>query len=200
MSELSLRLARTDDAGALRAIYAPYVETTAVTFEESVPSLADMRRRIETAISTLPWLVCETAEGIEGYAYATSFRPRPAYRYTVETTVYVHEARRGHGVGSALIRSLLAVLRLQGYRLAVAGIALPNDASVRLHEAHGFVRAGLLERVGFKLGRWHDVGWWTLELQQHGAAPPPLRPLLGLDDAVLDEAIAAGSRYVTRAR
>lgn len=197
MSDHRLRLATGGDAAEVRAIYAPYVETTAITFEEIVPSSAEMTRRIEETLAERPWLVCESARGLDGFAYAAPFRARPAYRFSVETTVYVREAGRGLGVGSALARSLLAVLRLQGYRLAVAGIALPNEASVRLHESLGFEQIGVLRRVGFKLGRWHDVGWWAHELQRLGDEPPAPRPLAGLrDEPALSAAIAAGAKWI----
>lgn len=192
-----MRLAAAGDAAAVRAIYAPYVEGTAITFEETVPSVDEMRRRIEDTVAILPWLVCEEGDAILGYTYAVPFRPRPAYRFSVETTVYVSEEQRARGVGSALTLSLLAVLELQGYRLAVAGIALPNEASVRLHEKHGFRRVGVLGDVGFKLGRWHAVGWWVRDIRELDDDPQPPRPLAALPKPqALEDAIAAGPRAV----
>lgn len=171
-----MRLATVDDALQTRAIYAPIVAETAVSFELEPPSVEEMRRRIETTLLTHPWLVCER-DGIIGYAYAGVFRARPAYQWTVEVSVYVHAAHRGKGVARALYASLFECLRAQGYRTALAGIALPNSASVALHERMGFRSVGVFHHVGFKLGTWHDVGWWELSLQELPSPPPRPQPL-----------------------
>jgi len=169
-----IRLADEADAGAMLAIYAPYVRETAISFELEPPSLEEMRGRMRSLQTRLPWLVCADGPAIWGYAYADRFRARAAYQWSAEVTVYVSPERQRRGVARALYTSLLAALRLLGYRNAFAGIALPNPASVALHEALGFRPAGLLRAAGFKLGRWHDVGWWQLELQALGRpdAPP----------------------------
>jgi len=163
---LRLRLATEDDAASLLAIYRPIVEHTHISFELEAPSVAEMARRIREHGSLAPYLVCEQGGQALGYAYAAPFRPRRAYRFTVETTVYVAEAGRRRGIASALCRALLDGVRAQGFVTAVAGIALPNEASVALHERLGFRRAALLPAVGFKLGAWHDVGWWSLRLRE----------------------------------
>ncbi len=169
----TIRLARTRDAAAIQSIYTPIVAETAVSFEVEPPSVEEMRRRIETTLLTLPWMVCDS-DGVVGYAYAGLFRSRPAYQWTVEVTVYVHPAHRRKGVACTLYTSLFECLRVQGYRTALALIALPNPASVALHERLGFRPIGVFHNVGYKLGAWHDVGWWELALQ----SPPdlPLRP------------------------
>lgn len=169
-----IRLAAADDAPQVRAIYAPIVTETAVSFEIEPPIVEEMRRRIETTLLTLPWLVCER-DGVIGYAYAGVFRSRPAYQWTVEVSVYVHAAHRGKGVARALYTSLFECLRVQGYRTALAGIVLPNSASVALHERTGFRSIGVFHHVGYKLGAWHDVGWWELTLQKGVDAPSPPR-------------------------
>ncbi|MDX1384184.1 MAG: arsinothricin resistance N-acetyltransferase ArsN1 family B [Thermoanaerobaculia bacterium] len=171
MAPPTLRLATAADADGVAAIYAPVVATTAISFEETPPASEEMARRIRATLETHPWLVCEEADQILGYAYATSHRARAAYRWSVETTVYVAEAARRRGVGRGLYLSLFAVLELQGYVSAYAGITQPNEASVALHEGVGFERLGTYRDVGFKLGAWRDVGWWQRHL-----GPPPDEP------------------------
>jgi phosphinothricin acetyltransferase len=157
-------MATPDDAAAVRAIYAPFVETTAVTFESEVPPVQEIRARISTTLRRFPWLAAERAGAVVGYAYASTWRSRAAYRWAVETTVYLRDDARGQGVGHAIYGPLLACIRLQGFRLALAGITLPNPASVSLHEAFGFRPVSVYRACGHKLGAWHDVGMWELEL------------------------------------
>lgn len=173
-------MATGDDAAGILAVYAPAVEVTAISFELTVPSEAEMAARIVERQPAYPWLVAEGETGIAGYAYAGRFAPRPAYDWSVETSVYVAEEARGIGVGRRLYTALLSLLRAQGYRQAMAGIALPNAASVALHEASGFVPAGVYRAVGWKLGLWHDVGWWQRELAPLEATPRPPVPLTSL--------------------
>lgn len=180
---MTLRVASAADAAALAAIYAPVVAHTAISFETEPPDAAEMRARVEkTAQAGLPWLVAEDAAGsVCGYAYAGRHRERAAYQWSVDTTVYVREDRRGQGVGRALYGRLLPLLAELGYGQAFAGIALPNAGSVGLHEAVGFEAIGVYRRVGFKLGAWRDVGWWQRELRApDGAEPPPPRAFTGL--------------------
>ncbi len=160
-----IRLAEESDAEGVRSIYAPVVRDTAISFELEPPSLEEMRQRIRSLRDRLPWLVCAEGPEVRGYAYADRFRTRAAYQWSVEVTVYVSAAWQRRGVGQALYTSLLEGLRVLGYKSAFAGIALPNPPSVALHEALGFRPAGTFRAAGFKLGRWHDVGWWQLELQ-----------------------------------
>jgi L-amino acid N-acyltransferase YncA len=161
------------DAEACAAIYAPYVRDTAISFEQDPPTTAEMAGRIKRLTSTHAWLVAEDEHEILGYAYACPHRERAAYRWATEVSVYVDPRHQRRGAGRQLYESLLRVLAEQGYRLALAGIALPNDASVALHEACGFESVGVYRRVGFKLGEWWDVGWWQLNL---GADGPPREP------------------------
>ena len=171
----SIRLATVEDASQIQSIYAPIVAETAVSFELEPPGVEEMRRRIQTTLLTLPWVVCEW-DGVVGYAYAGLFRSRPAYQWSVEVSVYVHASHRGKGVGRALYTSLFECLRVQGYRTALAGIVLPSPTSVALHERVGFRSVGVFHHVGYKLGAWHDVGWWELSLQDLSDPPTP-RPL-----------------------
>jgi phosphinothricin acetyltransferase len=166
-----IRLARADDADAVCEIYAPIVRETAISFESVPPTPEEMRSRMAGADRVGSWLVCERAGHVVGYAYTGTHRTRAAYRFTVETSVYVHGGHRRQGVARELYRALLAVSRRQGYQLAVAGIALPNPASIALHEGLGFMPVGVYHRVGFKFGRWHDTSWWQLPLGVFGATP-----------------------------
>jgi len=159
-----IRAATLDDAGAILRIYAPYVEKTAVSFEVDVPSVDEFAGRISEITRRYPWLVFEGQQGIVGYAYGSRHRAREAYRFTTETSVYVDSRYHGAGIGRALYEQLLGELTVRGYRLALAGIALPNAASVRLHESLGFEPVGIFRRIGFKFDRWHDTGWWQKPL------------------------------------
>ena len=160
------------DAAGCAAIYEPFVRDTAVSFEEEVPSGRDFARRIEETLLRYPWVVAEIDGSVAGYAYAAAHRDRASYRWAADVTVYIGEGHRGQGVGKALYEALLALLARQGIQVAVAGITLPNDASVALHESFGFELVGVYERIGWKLGSWRDVGWWQLELVPASSEPP----------------------------
>lgn len=166
------------DGGACAEIYAPYVLDTAISFEESPPGPSEFRRRIETISARFPWLVAEDEDGLVGYAYASLHRERAAYRWATDVAVYVDRHKRRRGAGRALYDALLSLLAGQGFHVACAGVTLPNDASVALHEACGFQPVGVYRRIGFKQGRWWDVGWWQLELRAPGDGVPeePARP------------------------
>jgi L-amino acid N-acyltransferase YncA len=161
MSALVIRAAAQADAWAIAGIYNHYIKNTVVTFEEEAVSPHAMEQRISAVRATaLPWLVAESRDGIIGYAYAGRFHARSAYRFAVETTVYLSNGREGHGIGTRLYTDLLAALREQHIRTAIGLIALPNDPSVTLHEKLGFTHTGTLQGVGFKMDRWVDVGYW----------------------------------------
>jgi L-amino acid N-acyltransferase YncA len=172
-SAAEIRLATGSDAGQVAEIYAPIVRDTIISFEVEPPTADEMRRRIENTLERLPWLVCERRGRVAGYAYAGAHGSRAAYRWSVDVSAYVHESERRTGVGRALYRSLFAVLALQGFYNAYAGITLPNPGSVGLHEAVGFRPVGVYRGVGYKLGAWHDVGWWQLSLQERVTSPRP---------------------------
>jgi phosphinothricin acetyltransferase len=161
----------------VRDIYAPFCASTPVSFETEPPSVEEMRRRIGKALERLPWLVCALGGEVLGYAYASPHRERAAYRWSVDVAVYVREGQRRSGVGRALYGSLLPALEVQGYYNAYAGITLPNAASAGLHEAVGFRPLAVYRGVGYKLGAWHDVGWWHLLLAPLERQPEEPRPL-----------------------
>ena len=157
MTGLALRDATTADASGCAAVYAPYVLATAASFETEPPDPAELARRIEAALRTHAWLVAERDGVLAGYAYATAYKPRPAYRWTCEVSVYVDVDQQRGGVGRALYGALLERLATRGFRTVVATMTLPNPASAALHEALGFRTSGVLTQMGWKAGRWHDV-------------------------------------------
>jgi L-amino acid N-acyltransferase YncA len=173
-----VRPATGDDAPACAAIYAPYVRDTAITFETEVPTAVEMAARIDKAQGAYEWLVLETDNtGVIGYAYAGEFKSRAAYRWSVETSVYLAGAQRGGGGGRLLYTELLRRLAARGYRRAFAGITLPNDASIAFHRALGFTDAGVFRRVGWKLSAWRDVAWLQADLlPQESEVDPPDEP------------------------
>jgi phosphinothricin acetyltransferase len=160
------------DAEACAAIYAAYVADTAVSFETQPPGTEEMARRIAAAQSTHAWLVLEDGGRVVGYAYGGPFRSRAAYRWSCEVSVYVEHGRRRSGAGRALYEVLLARLAARGYRTALAGMTLPNEASVGLHAALGFEPVGTFRQVGYKHGAWHDVAW-AQRMLRSGDDPPP---------------------------
>ena len=157
---VTLRTATASDAVAIQAIYAPIVETTAISFEDTAPTVEEMAGRIETFLKAYPYLVAERDGEILGYAYGSKHRDRPAYRLSCDVTIYVAEVARGQGVGRQLYTALLPALAERGYHAAFAGITLPNSGSIAVHEAVGFTKLGVYREVGFKFGQWQDVGWW----------------------------------------
>lgn len=169
----TIRKATTADAERIQAIYAPVVRDTAISFEAVVPDVAEIRRRIEGIEDRYPWLVFEADREVLGYAYASAHRAREAYRWSVELAVYVDQAHHKRGIGRALYSALFDLLRRQGFVNAYAGITLPNASSLALHQSLGFEPVGTYRRIGFKLGRWHDVAWLHLRLQDPAAPEEP---------------------------
>jgi L-amino acid N-acyltransferase YncA len=195
MSTPQLRMATADDAAQITEIYAPLVRETAITFETESPSADEMRRRIVDTTMRFPWLVADDAGTITGFAYAGRHRKRAAYAWAADVSVYVASDTRRSGIGRSLYTALLELLTAQGYANAFAGIALPNDASVGLHETLGFTLVGVYESVGYKLQHWWDVAWWQRRLPIE-ASPPPPTAVVELDSRRVDEALAAGGAHV----
>jgi phosphinothricin acetyltransferase len=179
----NIRLASTGDAGAIAAIYAPYCDSTVISFEETAPTANEMARRIASIGATRPWIVLEDEGAIVGYAYASAHHERAAYRWSVSTAIYIRRDRHRRGAGRALYTTLFALLRALGYCQATAGITLPNPASVGLHTAFGFAPVGVYRQIGYKMGEWHDVGWFQAEIQPGGVAPTEPRPVRALLNA-----------------
>ncbi|MGE5335718.1 MAG: arsinothricin resistance N-acetyltransferase ArsN1 family B [Nitrososphaerota archaeon] len=174
---MTIRMARPDDAPAITAIYAPFVSDTPTSFELIPPTEDEMARRLAKTLAQFPWLVADAAGAVAGYAYASKHRERAAYQWAADVSVYVHKDWRGNGVGRTLYTALFAILRAQGYYNIYAGIALPNPASVALHEAMGMIPVGVYHHVGYKAGAWHDVGWWQGALREPVNTPEPPRAL-----------------------
>jgi phosphinothricin acetyltransferase len=168
----NVRVARPSDAEAVAAIYAPIVRDTTISFEVEPPTPEEMMWRIIKTLKTHPWLVAEREGQVIGYAYGSQHRERAAYRWSADISAYVDERARRQGVGRALYERLIAILKMQGFHSAYAGIALPNEASIGLHEAVGFKQIGLYKEVGFKHGQWRDTGWYRLELSHANGTPP----------------------------
>jgi phosphinothricin acetyltransferase len=166
---VEIRTATRDDASALLDIYAPFVTDTAVSFEEEPPAVGEIADRISRSHV---WLVVDDALGPCGFAYAAPFHPRPAYRWSTEVSIYLAPRAQGRGVGKALLAELIERLVTGGFVNAFAGTSLPNPSSVALFESFGFVKIAHQHKVGFKLGAWHDVGWWQLEVQEPTTPPP----------------------------
>jgi len=166
---LTIRPALEADAPALLAIYAPFVELTAVSFESAVPTPEEFGARISKALAGWQWLVAEREGQCIGYAYGSTHRERPAYRWSVEVSAYVHPSCHRQGVGRALYLQLLEELAQKGFCNAFAGATLPNEGSAALHKAVGFEPIGVFKSVGRKFGRWHDVAWFQRVLRQ---SPP----------------------------
>jgi phosphinothricin acetyltransferase len=175
-----LRLADPQrDGAACAAIYAPYVQGTAISFEKDALDAAQFAERIATTIRTHPWLVLEDAGRVVGFAYASQHRARAAYRWAADVAIYVDGAYQRQGAGRRLYEALLHLMRAQNLRVACAGITLPNDASVGLHRALGFEEVGTYRRIGYKRGAWHDVLWMQFALddaREDGPPPEPLAP------------------------
>lgn len=175
----TIREAEVSDALAIRDIYAPVVETSAISFESRAPTTAEMAERIVAVQRVAPWLVIDDGGRVVAYAYGGRHRVRDAYRWSAEVSAYVAADARRQGHARRLYQALFGLLGLQGYVMLFAGITLPNPASVRLHESVGFQPVGVYPNVGFKNGAWHDVGWWS-----RAAGPLPASPAAprSLDD------------------
>ena len=159
-----IRPATPADAAALAAIYNPYITDTVITFEEEPVSAEEMAGRIRKVSATYPWIVWEEEGQVLGYAYASSWRSRHAYRFAVETTVYVDLAHQRKGIGEKLYRELVVAMRDYGFHSALGCLALPNDPSVTLHEKLGFTKVAHMKEAGWKFDQWVDVGFWELIL------------------------------------
>ena len=197
----NIRLATTADASAIASIYGSYCDSTVISFEETAPTAEEMARRIATIGATRPWIILESAlkndHNMVGYAYASAHHERAAYRWSVSTAIYVARDHHRCGAGRALYTTLFALLRHLGYRQATAGITLPNAASVGLHTAFGFAPVGVYRTIGYKMGAWHDVGWYQAEIQPATENPSEPRAVIELvGTAEWHEAVARGlERY-----
>jgi phosphinothricin acetyltransferase len=190
-----IRFAQLTDAAGILAIYAPYCESTYVSFEIVAPSMEQIQERIGRITTDYPWLVGEVDGRIVGYVYASRHHERAAYRWSVDVAVYVAAAHQRRGVGRILYETLFAILLEQGHFKVFAGITLPNEASVGLHESMGFRPAAIFRGVGYKFGRWLDVGWWQRDLQAERDNPTEPHPFSSMRDSpAVVTALAEGNR------
>ena len=180
-----IRLASSNDANNILNIYSPYILDTSFTFETEVPSAEAFAERIENYLHYWPWLVCEIDGKIAGYAYGSKYRERTGYQWCVECSVYVHDDFQRMGIAKALYTALFEILKRQGYRNVYAVINLPNDKSVKLHESCGFKWFATYENVGYKLGKWKDVGWWQLVINEYNHEPASPLKFSEIDKTIL---------------
>lgn len=166
-----IRLATQDDSGSILQIYEPYIINTVITFECKVPTITEFRERMANIQSYYPWLICEVNNHIVGYAYASRFREKEAYKWSVDFSVYIIPEYHRRNIGKALYFALSKLLKLQGFYNAYAGVTLPNIKSESLHESFGFKAIGVYHNVGYKFGSWHDVKWYELKIQEHIQLP-----------------------------
>ena len=185
-----IRIATTDDASGILNIYAPYITGTSFTFELDVPAIPDFKNRIHNYLETYPWLVYELNGEIAGYAYAARHRERVAYQWCTESSIYIHDKYQGTGIGKALYSALTEILKQQGFRNVYAVINLPNDKSVAFHEHFGFTWFATYKNVGYKLGKWKNVGWWQLQLNEYTDDPPPPVKFPALNQNLLVEILS----------
>ena len=178
---IQVRFATPDDAADILKIYSEYILTKATTFETEVPTLDQFRHRIEQILIKFPWIVCRINNSLAGYTYASAFKEREAYQWSAECSVYLSHAFMNKGIGKILYKTLFPIIKYQGIRNVFAGIALPNDPSVHMHERLGFKPIAVYENIGYKLGQWHNVGWWKLQLNDYSTEPPPLLKFSELD-------------------
>jgi len=173
---LEVRLADIQDSQQILNIYSPSILTASISFETEVPSIQEMQNRIETILQKFPWIVCEVDGKIAGYAYASKHREREAYQWSCECTIYMHDDFKRKGIGKELYQLLFEILKWQGFRNIYAGITLPNEASITVHEKCGFRHFATYENIGYKFGKWHSVGWWKLQINDYDLKPsPPLK-------------------------
>lgn len=181
----TIRIAKEADTTAILAIYAPHILNTAVSFENTVPTIPEFWGRIQKILETDAWLVCELNGEVAGYAYSCLHREREAYQWTKEVSLYVSDRFQRLGIGHALYTTLFELLKAQGICNVLAGITLPNPKSQALHESMGFKKVGTYKGIGYKLGSWQDTGWWELRLRSVEDGPAPIkafRELEGTDD------------------
>lgn len=180
-----IRLATPEDAAGILAIYAPYIQNTSYTFETEVPSVQEFAERIRSYLVNWPWLVWEEEGKVAGYAYGARYRERVAYQWCTESSIYMHDDFQKAGIGRRLYATLIEILKRQGFRNVYAVINLPNEKSVAFHEKSGFTHFATYEQVGYKLGKWKNVGWWRLVLNEFGDEPAAPVKFSALDKSFL---------------
>jgi L-amino acid N-acyltransferase YncA len=190
---MNIRLANEKDADGILAIYTPYITNTSFTFETEVPAVKAFADRINSYLNNWPWLVCEMDGKIAGYAYGSRYRERTGYQWCVECSVYIHDDFQRRGIAKILYNALFEILKQQGYRNVYAVINLPNDKSVQLHESCGFKWFVTYENAGYKLGKWKNVGWWQLVVNDYSNEPAPPRKFSELNKKMVEKILVNGN-------
>jgi L-amino acid N-acyltransferase YncA len=193
---VELRVAVPSDARGILEIYAPHVQGSFCTFETEIPSIEEISQKIEKYTQSKPWLVCTINNVIASYAYASEHRARTAYQWCCESSVYTHNDFQGKGITHQLYKTLFAMLKMQGYRNVYAGITLPNEASIKLHEKCGFTHFATYENIGYKLGEWKDVGWWKLRLNEYDPEPSPPLKFSEMDLQQFEETVSKAANHI----
>jgi phosphinothricin acetyltransferase len=170
---VQVRVANASDARQILEIYTPYILGSAFTFETEVPSEAEFKERMQKYLHARPWLVCTLDGSVICYVYASGHRERAAYQWCCESSVYTKKDFQGMGIGRELYKVLFLILKMQGYRNIYAGITLPNEPSIKLHEKCGFTHFATYDNIGYKLGEWKNVGWWKLSVNHYDRKPSP---------------------------
>lgn len=194
--ETTMRLAAAHDSEPIRAIYAPYVRDTAITFECEVPSASAFSERVERIRAAYPYIVAERNGSVIGYAYAHECGERGAYQWNAELSVYLDQTATGGGIGMMLCETLIELLELQGVRNVFSLITVPNEPSVKLHERLGFAPCGVQVQTGYKLGSWHDVAWYQKQIGSKDC-PRPIAPFSEVDPSLVADVL---TRMSARAR
>lgn len=191
-----IRIATADDAEAILKIYSPFILNSGITQEWFIPSVEEFQKRIISTLKERPWVVAEINGEIAGYTYAGKHRDRTGYQWCTETSVYVAEKFYRRGIAHALYSALFEILKLQGYVNAYAVITLPNTESISFHEKFGFTYFATFKNIGYKLGRWHDVGWWHKQINHASAETiPPVR-FPALDKKITEAILGSASLFV----
>lgn len=180
--DITIRPAALQDCPAMQGIYSYYVQNTVITFELEPPPPAEFERRFTAFSAQFPWLVCELDGEIAGYAYAHKFHERSAYGWAAECTVYVKDGMHRRGIGRSLYACLLGILKLQGYQTAIGIICVPNENSEALHKYFGFSKQSEIKNVGYKLGKWRDVAWYSAPIGGYPTEPVPPLPIDKVSD------------------
>ena len=188
-----IRIATKDDAAGMLGIYAPFILNSGITQETEVPSIDAFQKRIISTLKERPWLVCEINNEIAGYAYAGKHRDRKGYQWCTEPSVYISEKHFGVGIANALYTALFDILKIQGYVNAYAVITLPNNRSIAFHKKFGFEYLTTYNKIGYKLGQWHDVGWMQYEVSPHKEDPADPIRFANIDKAVIDPILIKAS-------
>ena len=193
---VEVRIASGSDAQAMLDIYKPYVYDTAISFETELPSVEQFEQRINTCLEKYPWIVCTVNNQIAAYVYASKHREREAYQWTCECSVYVDDKFKGKGIAKELYACLFWLLKFQGFRNVYAGITMPNIPSEKLHAACGFELFAVYDNIGYKLGSWHKVGWWKLQLNGFDPKPAPPQKFSQLDRLAFEDRFREAGRRI----